>query len=788
MTAGPYADAAGLVERSAAAYAAAVPVTPEDDGFFGPASVAWRVSADLAAPVAGLRSLLIQALHPLAMAGVDQHSDWRTDPVGRLAATSAYEVTVTFGDRASATRAARRVRAVHEHVRGVDPVTGQPYAAGDPALLLWVHAALVDSGLAASALFGTPLTAADADRYVAEMTIAAELLGVPHEMVPDSVAALDRYFAGVRADLRRTPAAAESMSYLLDPPGLDEDIAELWQDIRDAAVLALPGWAIQMYGYAEPPPLTAERRTEIRQALGVLDAVFLGEPGRARGPAADHRADALGRQEAGGRNVRARRLAIAAGIGAVSVAALTLLRGRRNGLPGLRRLRLERGLAAVRLAARGGARYATSAPRLFASAGEHRAGAAQRPGPADRRGRRRHPGDDEGRADEAGPDGQLRRRRPVPRRPADAEPAAGQRAPDEPGTGRPGHHRRAGPAAGPGLRHLGSRAHRGRLDRAGAPGDHPGRPGRRGEGAVPGHRRDDRGRPGQRRAAAPDAQDHRADAGRRRAAGRAAGTRHRGTRLPPGGPQPADVRALLRRPPHHRRARHRARALHPPGGDQRAGRRRAVRRASHLVAGRARPGRRDDLPLRVPQPVRGARVQRRPAPGELPVPSRRAGHLPGFRAGQVLHRRRAPAAGRDGQAPVRGQRPGGLPPRHGGRGLPDARRAAAHGHDRRAHGGVLRHGPRARPADHDRGLRLGRDQALLRLPQPARRLRADPQVLRDPAADQPGPVRAPRRAVRDRGLALHRRGDLALRPGAAVHPDGRRRGRVARWKIIAGTG
>ena len=90
MTTGSYADAAGLVERSAAAYAAAVPVTPQDDGFFGPASVAWRVSADLAAPVAGLRSLLIQALHPLAMAGVDQHSDWRTDPVGRLAATSAY--------------------------------------------------------------------------------------------------------------------------------------------------------------------------------------------------------------------------------------------------------------------------------------------------------------------------------------------------------------------------------------------------------------------------------------------------------------------------------------------------------------------------------------------------------------------------------------------------------------------------------------------------------------------------------------------------------------------------
>ena len=279
MTAEPYAAAAGLVERSAAAYASAVPVTPEDDGFFGPASVTWRVSADLSAPVAGLRSLLLQALHPLAMAGVDQHSDWRTDPVGRLAATSAYEVTVTFGDRASARRVAQRVRAIHTHVRGVDTVTGQPYAAGDPALLLWVHAALVDSGLAASALFGTPLTDADADAYVAEMTVAAELLGVPPEMIPDSVAALERYMAGVRPELRRTPAAAESMGYLLDPPGLDEDIAELWQDIRDAAVTALPAWARQMYGYPEPPPLTAARRTEIRQALGVLDAVFLAEPG-----------------------------------------------------------------------------------------------------------------------------------------------------------------------------------------------------------------------------------------------------------------------------------------------------------------------------------------------------------------------------------------------------------------------------------------------------------------------------------------------------------------------------
>lgn len=279
MTADPYADAAGLIERSAAAYAASVPADPADEGFFGPGSVAWRLSADLSSPVAGLRSLLLQALHPLAMAGVDQHSDWRADPVGRLAATSAYVATVNFGERAVAERAAGRVRRIHEHVQGVDQVTGQPYAAGDPALLLWVHAALVDSALAACQLFGTPLTAADSDRYVAEMVTAAELVGVPRAQVPASCAELDQYLASVRPQLQCTPAAAQSMAYLLDPPGLDQDIAEIWQDVRDAAVIALPAWARDMYGYRVPQPLTEDRRTEIRQALGVLDTVFLGEPG-----------------------------------------------------------------------------------------------------------------------------------------------------------------------------------------------------------------------------------------------------------------------------------------------------------------------------------------------------------------------------------------------------------------------------------------------------------------------------------------------------------------------------
>lgn len=279
MTADSYATATGLIERSAAAYAASVPEHPADDGFFGPGSVTWRLSSDLAGPIAGLRSLMIQALHPLAMAGVDQHSDWRGDPVGRLAATSAYVTTVSVGDRATAEHAAARVRRIHEHVRGIDGVTGQPYAAGDPALLLWVHAALVDSTVEAARLFGLTLTDDDTDAYIGEMVVAAELVGVPAALVPATSADLARYIASVRPRLQCTPAARESMAYLLDPPGLDVGLAEIWQDVRDGAVAALPAWARDMYGYADPGPLTPARRTEIRQALGVLDTVFLGEPG-----------------------------------------------------------------------------------------------------------------------------------------------------------------------------------------------------------------------------------------------------------------------------------------------------------------------------------------------------------------------------------------------------------------------------------------------------------------------------------------------------------------------------
>jgi uncharacterized protein (DUF2236 family) len=281
-----------LFQRAAAAFAACIPVDPADDGFFGPASVTWRLHSDLSGPVSGLRSLLLQALHPLAMAGVDQHSQWRDDPGDRFATTAAYVLTITYGDRAAACAAAERVRRIHERVKGTDPVTGQPYAAGDPALLIWVHAALVDSSLAAAALYGAALTPAEQDRYVTEMTAAAELIGIPAASyadggAPASVAELAAYFEAVRPSLTTSTSTADTAAYLLGMPDVEPELAEAWQVLAAAAVTALPAWARAMYGFGDPrdastapaPGSVPLSRTEVRQVLGVLDAVYLGEPG-----------------------------------------------------------------------------------------------------------------------------------------------------------------------------------------------------------------------------------------------------------------------------------------------------------------------------------------------------------------------------------------------------------------------------------------------------------------------------------------------------------------------------
>ena len=261
----------------AGAYARSVPEHPADGGLFGPRSLVWRVHRDRSFPLAGIRSLMIQALHPLAMAGVAQHSDWKRDPFGRLAATSGYVLTVTYGDTAAANAAAARVRAVHTHVRGTDDVTGLGYSAENPDLLLWVHAGMVDSIVHIVQSFGRGLTAAEADQYVEEMVPFAAIVGVPAEMVPTSVQGLRQYIESVDL-LQATPAARDAIGTVLDPTNLSDEDRELWHEVGQVAIGSLPAWARSMYGFAEPPAETMEREP-VRQLIGALDLAFESLPG-----------------------------------------------------------------------------------------------------------------------------------------------------------------------------------------------------------------------------------------------------------------------------------------------------------------------------------------------------------------------------------------------------------------------------------------------------------------------------------------------------------------------------
>ena len=261
----------------AGAYARSVPERPADAGLFGPGSLAWRVHRDRSFPLAAIRSLMVQALHPLAMAGVAQHSDWKRDPFGRLAATGGYILTVTYGDSAAAESAAARVRAIHMHVRGTDGVTGLDYKAEDPDLLLWVHAGMVDSIAHVVQRYGRGLTADEADRYVAEMVRFAEIVGVPREKVPSTARAMREYID--TTELRQaTPAALDAIGVVLDPPQLSDDLRELWHDVGQVAIGTLPPWAREMYGFKEPPPETMEREP-VRQLIGALDVAFEALPG-----------------------------------------------------------------------------------------------------------------------------------------------------------------------------------------------------------------------------------------------------------------------------------------------------------------------------------------------------------------------------------------------------------------------------------------------------------------------------------------------------------------------------
>jgi len=209
--------------------------------WFEPGSPITRVHGDASMFIGGLSALLLQSLHPLAMAGVDQHSGFRGDPWGRLGRTSRFLAVTTYGSAQDAQREIDVVKAVHRRVVGL-AADGRPYSANDPHLLSWVHLAEVTSFLAAHRRFGSEvLSPAERDEYVAQSGEVARVLGA--DDVPTTVAEATDLLESFRPELATTPAARAAARYLVVTPPLPLPLRGAYLPIAGSAIALLPRWA-----------------------------------------------------------------------------------------------------------------------------------------------------------------------------------------------------------------------------------------------------------------------------------------------------------------------------------------------------------------------------------------------------------------------------------------------------------------------------------------------------------------------------------------------------------------
>ena len=216
-----------------------------DPGLFGPDSVSWQVHGDFTSMlIGGISALLLQALHPLALAGVWDHSNFRDDLLGRLRRTGQFISGTTYGSRADADWLIDKVKRIHLKVTGTAP-DGRPYAASDPALLTWVHVAEVQSFLQAHLRYRNPqLSDADQDRYYREIALIAERLGATE--VPHSRTEVAAYLAAVRPELRCEARSHEVLRILLDAPAPSAMAAPVARLLMLAGIDLLPDWAQAM--------------------------------------------------------------------------------------------------------------------------------------------------------------------------------------------------------------------------------------------------------------------------------------------------------------------------------------------------------------------------------------------------------------------------------------------------------------------------------------------------------------------------------------------------------------
>jgi uncharacterized protein (DUF2236 family) len=227
------------------------PPVAEADRWFSADRPIRQVHGDCAMFVGGMTALLMQSLHPLAMAAVADHSGYQRDPWGRLQRTSRFIAATTFWPEADARAAIARVRAIHEHVTGTAP-DGRRYAAADPHLLAWVHVAEIDAFLRAHAVYGRePLSGEERDGYVADMARIGAALGVPDP--PRTFAAVGEVLDRYRPELAGTPQAREAARFLLRPP-LPAVLRPVYSGLAAAAVFLLPPWARRELRLPSLPP------------------------------------------------------------------------------------------------------------------------------------------------------------------------------------------------------------------------------------------------------------------------------------------------------------------------------------------------------------------------------------------------------------------------------------------------------------------------------------------------------------------------------------------------------
>jgi uncharacterized protein (DUF2236 family) len=253
-------DMARNVRRAIGITSAPPPIaTDPEEAFLPPGGMARRVHADLPVMlIGGVSALLLQSLHPLAMAGVAEHSSYQEDPLGRLRRTASFVGTTTFGTVADAAAAIAQVQRVHRRVKGMSP-DGRPYSADDPELVTFIHVAEMSSFLASSQRYASrPLTPEECDRYYEEVAPVALALGA--DWVPRSSAEVESYLLRLRPELYAGPQAKAARDWLLRGVARRPSERAVYSLVVAAAIGVLPGWARGELGltFARPVDLLVD--------------------------------------------------------------------------------------------------------------------------------------------------------------------------------------------------------------------------------------------------------------------------------------------------------------------------------------------------------------------------------------------------------------------------------------------------------------------------------------------------------------------------------------------------